>query len=157
MLPSSPSNFQMGRSGTVGSDNVGHSQRRAGRRRKGGDLRSSKISVGGRVRVHKQMMVRTSELGITLLHIAEPLSEEFDRDIFVVHQQMPLSCRPGEVDQGVGVSREACYAADNIPLFPKKKRSVKAEGKEDRKVKKHIRIKQVNLLPTPTVSAVLRT
>ena len=43
MSPSSPSSFQMGRSGTAGSDNVGHSQRRAGRRQKGGDLRSSKI------------------------------------------------------------------------------------------------------------------
>jgi hypothetical protein len=107
----------MGQSGTTGSYNVGRSQRRARRRQKDEDLTSSKMSVG--VGMQKPIMVRTSELGITLLHIAEPLSEELDRDIFVVRQQMPLSRRSGEVDQGVGVRCEACYAANNIPLFPK--------------------------------------
>ena len=107
----------MGQSGTTGSYNVGRSQRRAGIRQKDEDLTLSKMSVD--VGIHKPTMVRTSELGITLLHIAEPLSKELDRDIFVVHQQMPLSRRSGEVDQGVGVRREACYAANNIPYFPK--------------------------------------
>ena len=123
------------------------------------------MSVG--IGIHEPVMVRTSELGITLLHIAEPLSEELDRDIFVVRQQMPLSRRSGKVDQGVGVRREACYATNNIPVIPNISKETNLEDskeekweprwKEGRKAKKHIRIKQINLLPTPTVSTFLRT
>jgi hypothetical protein len=56
----------------------------------------------------------TSKLCITLFHIAQPLREQLNRDIFIVHQQMFLRCCPRKIDKRIGISSQACYSSNDI-------------------------------------------
>jgi hypothetical protein len=59
--------------------------------------------------------MRTSELRVPLLHIAEPLREELDRYIFIVQHQMLLRRGARKVDQRVRIRRQAGDGTDDIP------------------------------------------
>lgn len=94
--------------GTVGNDSVDHTPHRGGRPQTVEGLKAGEGTEGAR------RAERTTELSIPLLHITQPLCEQFDGNVFIVLQQVFLCHRPRKVDERVGVRGDPRNAPDHV-------------------------------------------
>ena len=60
---------------------------------------------------------RTSELGVGLLHIAQPLRELLDGYVLAELEEMLLCGGPGVVHERDGVRGVPCYPRDDVPIY----------------------------------------
>ena len=59
-------------------------------------------------------MALTSELGVTLLHIAQPLDEHLHWDIFIVLVEVFLGRVSGKVDEGISIRGDPSETGENV-------------------------------------------